>query len=222
MIADLKADSSRWDDERRATSSRGQPANGIRDSSGNFRQSNTPVVGYRDSTTHQSRQYYGPTEAAAATPTGGYPPSSAAGGAQQQQEVYAQGYGAGQNYGQPNPGYGAPGPGYGGPNQPDNYAYIAGADYQPAVDPGLRGGRNGPLPPAQVPRGAAGYPPQPPTSYPEGRGNPGGYYAPPNSHGPASSQYPAHPGEPGYYGRQSTYNTDCIFLPSSPRRKETL
>jgi hypothetical protein len=74
----------------------------------------------------------------------------------------------------------------------------------------------------QVPRGAAGYPPQPPTSYPEGRGNPGGYYAPPNSHGPASSQYPAHPGEPGYYGRQSTYNTDCIFLPSSPRRKETL
>jgi hypothetical protein len=219
MIADLKADSSRWDDERRATSSRGQPANGIRDSSGNFRKSNTPVVGYRDSTTHQSRQYYGPTEAAAATPTGGYPPSSAAGGSQQQ-EVYPQGYGGGQNYGQPNPGYGAPGPGYGGP---DNYSYVAGADYgvnqQAPNDPSLRGARNAPLPSGQIPRGAPGYSAQPPTAYPEARGNSSGYYAPPNSQGPASSPYPAHPGEP-YYGRQSTYNIKCISLDSSPRKRK--
>jgi len=47
MIADLKADSERWEAERRATSG-GRQAN----------------VDYRGSTTHQSRQYYGPTEAA--------------------------------------------------------------------------------------------------------------------------------------------------------------
>jgi hypothetical protein len=65
MIADLKADSERWEAERRATSG-GRQANGIslRDSDGIVRKSNTPVVDYRGSTTHQSRQYYGPTEAA--------------------------------------------------------------------------------------------------------------------------------------------------------------
>ncbi|KAI0174098.1 hypothetical protein BJ166DRAFT_586930 [Pestalotiopsis sp. NC0098] len=46
MIEDLKADSARWDQERRQQTSRG------------------PVgVQYRNSDTHQSRQYYGPTEA---------------------------------------------------------------------------------------------------------------------------------------------------------------
>jgi len=59
MIADLKADSERWEAERRQTASRGQPSG----------------VEYRASTTHQSRQYYGPTESAGggtgayATPT---------------------------------------------------------------------------------------------------------------------------------------------------------
>lgn len=43
MVADLKADSERWDAERRLTRS-------------------TEPVEYRASTTHQSRQYYGPTE----------------------------------------------------------------------------------------------------------------------------------------------------------------
>ncbi|KAE9365102.1 hypothetical protein N431DRAFT_300477, partial [Stipitochalara longipes BDJ] len=52
MIADLKADSERWEAEQRAAASRGQPGN----------------IEYRDSTTHQSRQYYGPTEAVS-TPT---------------------------------------------------------------------------------------------------------------------------------------------------------
>jgi hypothetical protein len=60
MIADLKADSERWEAERRQTASRGQPAN----------------VGYRDSNTHQTRQYYGPTETGQPS---GYPSSSAAG-----------------------------------------------------------------------------------------------------------------------------------------------
>lgn len=73
MIADLKADSERWEAERRATASRGQPSDGIpfRDSDGVVRKSNTPILKYRDSTTHQSRQYYGPTpEAASAAPLG--------------------------------------------------------------------------------------------------------------------------------------------------------
>ncbi|QUC19898.1 uncharacterized protein UV8b_04139 [Ustilaginoidea virens] len=46
MIEDLKADSARWDSERRAQTSR-----------------NTPGVQYRYSETHQSRQHHGPTEA---------------------------------------------------------------------------------------------------------------------------------------------------------------
>jgi hypothetical protein len=222
MIADLKADSSRWDDERSRPG--GQPSNGIRDSNGNFRKSNAPVVGYRDSTTHQSRQYYGPTEAAVATPTGGYPPSSAAGGAPPQ-EVYSQGYGPGQNYGQNNPAYGGPSAGYGGPHQPDggNY-YVAGAAYgnlnhQPSSEPDPRGGRNGPLPPAQsVPRGGAGYPSQAPTSYPESRGNAGGYYAPPGPGGQAPSQYPPHPGD-AYYGRQSKFSEANVFHASLSQRE---
>lgn len=45
MIEDLKADSARWDSERRAQTSR-----------------NTPGVQYRYSETHQSRQHHGPTE----------------------------------------------------------------------------------------------------------------------------------------------------------------
>jgi hypothetical protein len=68
MIADLKADSERWEDERRVIASNGQHSYGIsfQDSGGIVRKSNTPTVGYRASTTHQSRQYYGPTKPAPA------------------------------------------------------------------------------------------------------------------------------------------------------------
>ncbi|CZS99573.1 uncharacterized protein RAG0_07920 [Rhynchosporium agropyri] len=109
MIADLKADSDRWDAERRATASRGQPVN----------------VGYRDSTTHQSRQYYGPTEQ---VPGGASsyvsPPTSAPQGVydsgsqsqyQQAQQPYAN---QPVNTGYTQPGY---------PIQDNNY-YTAGAD----------------------------------------------------------------------------------------------
>lgn len=50
MIEDLKADSARWDSERRAQTSR-----------------NTSGVQYRYSETHQSRQHHGPTEGPYAT-----------------------------------------------------------------------------------------------------------------------------------------------------------
>ncbi|XXH05920.1 Nonsense-mediated mRNA decay protein 5 [Hypoxylon texense] len=66
MIEDLKADSARWDQERRQQSaSRNNAAGGTiasRDSNGVVRLSNSPIVQYRNSDTHQSRQYYGPTE----------------------------------------------------------------------------------------------------------------------------------------------------------------
>lgn len=127
MIADLKADSERWDAERRQTASRGQPSNGttqLRDSNGIVRKSNTPVVEYRASTTHQSRQYYGPTEAAPGPTVGGYPSSATAGN---QQGVYDNAPQYQQTYAQPSPGYGAATQNY----PQDNY-YVAGADM--AVD----------------------------------------------------------------------------------------
>lgn len=66
MIEDLKADSARWDSERRAQTSRNTPG-GIhysRDASGvpARHSSNSPAVQYRYSETHQSRQHHGPTE----------------------------------------------------------------------------------------------------------------------------------------------------------------
>lgn len=123
MIADLKADSERWDNERRQTANaRGQPSNGIplRDSNG-FVRSNKPIVGYRDSIIHQSRQYYGPTEPqqAAAPGYSSAPPA--------QQVVFNDGppYQPQQSYTQPaQPGYTQPG--YAVPS--DNNYYVAGAD----------------------------------------------------------------------------------------------
>jgi hypothetical protein len=132
MIADLKADSERWEQERRATQSRGQPSNGIsfRDSDGIVRKSNTPIVEYRASTTHQSRQYYGPTsETAQPAPLGYQQPSSTSTG--QVYDSSAQGgYPQQSSYAQPPSTY----------QQSQGYAlqdssnyYVAGADM--VVDP---------------------------------------------------------------------------------------
>lgn len=66
MIDDLKADSARWEQERRQQSARSNTGGGIiasRDSNAVYRPSNSPTVQYRNSETHSSRQYYGPTEA---------------------------------------------------------------------------------------------------------------------------------------------------------------
>ncbi|KAH6656523.1 hypothetical protein BKA67DRAFT_158552 [Truncatella angustata] len=94
MIEDLKADSARWDQERRQQTSRG------------------PVgVQYRNSDTHQSRQYYGPTEGAASgqyqdnsrdyDSTPRYPGTGTAGYNGASQGYQAQAYGGNQGgYGQ--------------------------------------------------------------------------------------------------------------------------
>ncbi|GAO17788.1 hypothetical protein UVI_02006170 [Ustilaginoidea virens] len=67
MIEDLKADSARWDSERRAQTSRNTPGgiHASRDATGFPARlsSNSPAVQYRYSETHQSRQHHGPTEA---------------------------------------------------------------------------------------------------------------------------------------------------------------
>ncbi|KAI0476421.1 hypothetical protein GGR56DRAFT_469617 [Xylariaceae sp. FL0804] len=69
MIEDLKADSARWEQERRAQSaSRTNTAGGggttaSRDSNIIYvRSSNSPAVQYRNSDTHQSRQVHGPSQ----------------------------------------------------------------------------------------------------------------------------------------------------------------
>ncbi len=64
MIQDLKADSARWDQERRQQSAnRSSAGGGTIASNGVFiRSSNTPPVQYRNSDIHQLRQHYGPTE----------------------------------------------------------------------------------------------------------------------------------------------------------------
>lgn len=65
MIEDLKADSARWDSERRAQSSRSTSGGtyASRDALGVPRHSsNSPIVQYRYSETHQSRQHNGPTD----------------------------------------------------------------------------------------------------------------------------------------------------------------
>ncbi|KAI1258486.1 hypothetical protein F5Y18DRAFT_421358 [Xylariaceae sp. FL1019] len=76
MIQDLKADSARWDLERRQQSANRNSAGGgtIALSGVYIRSSNSPPVQYRNSDIHQSRQYYGPTEAGMApTAAGGDP-----------------------------------------------------------------------------------------------------------------------------------------------------
>ncbi|KAL3418877.1 transcription factor RfeG [Phlyctema vagabunda] len=206
MIADLKADSERWDSERRQqqNASRGGSVNGIsvRDPDGIVRNSNTPIVEYRASTTHQSRQYYGPTEA----------PAGGAGGYAQPSTPQVYDNGAqyqGQSYGQPAAAYTAPTSGYSqagvystagyaqptgyAPQVPDSNYYVAGASME--VD---RERRSGPAPsgtaqPRTVQYAASN------SSYQGQPDSRAGYYAQP---GPAAStQYAApQPSDP-FYGR---------------------
>jgi len=175
MIADLKADSDRWEAERRATASRGQPSN----------------VEYRASTTHQSRQYYGPTEATPGPPMG----HSGAATPATQSQVYdssAGGYPQ-QSYAQPSSGgYAQPSAGYAG--QESNY-YFAGADM--AVD--QRSQARIPVSQTQ-PRGSVQYPTSSST-YPAQQDSRTLYYSQQQpSVAATSTQYSAQPTDP-YYGR---------------------
>jgi hypothetical protein len=194
MIADLKADSDRWEAERRQTASRGQPSNGIpmRDSNGMVRKSNTPVVEYRASTTHQSRQYYGPTEAGPGAPVGYTSQAPVA----SQQGVY-------DGYQQPyNPPvqYAPPTQGYPSTDNTPNY-YVAGADM--AVDPRSSA--------RQAPQQAGSIPGAVPRQYtsstptyqnqPDSRGN---YYSSQTPVSSAQGGYAQQPADP-FYGR-GAYN----------------
>jgi hypothetical protein len=183
MIADLKADSERWEAERRATASRGQPSN----------------VEYRASTTHQSRQYYGPTEAAPAAMQQ-YAATAATG---TQQGVYDNGgtqYQQQSSYAQPATGYAQP-QGYA---VQDNY-YVAGADL--GVDPQSRSGARIPVTQAggTVPRSNVQYSATP-TYQQDSRSNT--YYSPQPGPVPSSTQYPQQPTDP-YYGRGAYNHQPC-------------
>lgn len=195
MIADLKADSERWDAERRqAATTRGQPSNGIssRDSNGQVRNSNTPIVEYRSSTTHQSRQYYGPTEAATAT-TQGYGAAAAypSAGPSAPQGQYDGGYQTPQ-YAAPQQQVYATDPGYAGQSE----YYVPGADL--AVDP--RSGRAPVQPSGTVPRTTQV---QYQGSYPQadarGYAYPGQTAPSPVSYPQGSSQQPSDPYSRGAY-----------------------
>ncbi|RDW60708.1 hypothetical protein BP6252_12091 [Coleophoma cylindrospora] len=156
MITDIKADSERWDAERRQPTPVGGASKGIsvRDSGG-VRKSSRPIVEYQVSTTHQSRLYYGPTPDAYLQPSSSqvydYVP-----------QHHSPGYGQPQQYATPTMGY-APAAGYSGsagyaqtripniPAQPENY-YIVGA--------GLEVDRRSvePLPPRNPPPTTGQYP----------------------------------------------------------------
>jgi hypothetical protein len=204
MIADLKADSERWEAERRATASRGQPSN----------------VEYRASTTHQSRQYYGPTsEAASAVSSGGYqqPASSASGQVYDSSSV--QGGYAQPNYAQPSSGYQQPTPAY--VQDTPNY-YVSGGNM--IVDPRDSTARMGTQPVTSqslTPRSNVQYATSgAPYQQPDGRTS---YYS--SGQTPASStQYGVTQPQDPYYGRavppapydnQDPYGESRVYQDSS-------
>jgi len=178
MIADLKADSARWEQERRQTASRGQPQN----------------VEYRSSTTHQSRQYYGPTEAGPPQ-TSGYPATGgyqAAATTAQGQGVYdSQQYQNSSGYSQPAQTYPGVAQGYG---SQDNYYVGANlnVDQQRSDRPG---GQSGAVPRTAVPSYTT-----PTYQQADSRG----YYVQPGASPVSAQQGYSQPSDP-FYGR-GAYN----------------
>jgi len=150
-------------------------------------------VGYRDSTTHQSRQYYGPTEQVpggassyVSTPTSAPQGVYDSGSQYQQQQSYAN---QPANTGYTQPGY---------PVQDSSNYYTAGADL--VADPRSRI----PVQPGVVPRSQQQYA-APPSSYQQP--DPRSYYS--SQPGPPTGQvqqqqqqggYATQPNDP-YYGR---------------------
>ncbi len=132
MIADLKADSQRWREERweaerRPLASRGQPPNGafqmFRTQEAVGRKSNNWAAEYLASTTHHSRQHYGPTEANPGA-NAGYPPTPTS--VRDQSREHPSGY---QH--QSHPGYANPT--VHGAYQSQDPVYAQGAGYYPAT-----------------------------------------------------------------------------------------
>lgn len=223
MIADLKQDSARWEAERRQTSSaRGQP-NGIssRDANGIVRHSNTPVVEYRSSTIHQSRQYYGPSAETPLEPqqaygaAQGYPPAAAS---TSQQGVYDPGpqypsssYASSNTYGsQPATGYAAP-----QSYPPQDSYYVAGANMVVEPQRSDRATQQPRTVPASGPN--VQYANSNP-AYQQQQADPR-YYTQPGPSPVSSSAHYAQQQPDSYYGR-GAYNQQPffneVFLASSP------
>ncbi|RDW91550.1 hypothetical protein BP5796_02715 [Coleophoma crateriformis] len=155
MITDIKADSERWDAERRQPIPVGGAPKGIsaQDQGEMIRKATRSSVEYHASA-HQPRQYYGPMPAAYLQPSSSqvydYVP-----------QYHSPGYSQPQQYATPTMGYAAAGyPGFAGyaqpripnvPAQPDNY-YVPGASLE--VDRG----RVEPLPPRNPPLTTGQYP----------------------------------------------------------------
>ncbi|KAI0390472.1 hypothetical protein F5Y17DRAFT_471644 [Xylariaceae sp. FL0594] len=178
MIQDLKADSARWEAERRQQSAnRSGAGGGIIASNGVYnRSSNSPPVQYRNSDIHQLRQHYGPTDTYASsndhydngprypgTGSSGY--TGAAGAYSQQYAAAGQGGYAQQGYTAnsaqyPPPGnvatYGAghpvPPTGYSQPAQEPPYN-VVGANLRAGVQPQADPYGNDPYGTSRDPRG---------------------------------------------------------------------
>ncbi|OAR02171.1 hypothetical protein LLEC1_03494 [Akanthomyces lecanii] len=219
MIEDLKADSARWDSERRSQTSRNTPGGiqGSRDGP-NYaaaQSSNSHAVQYRYSETHQSRQHHGPTEhppfqqqqqqqdhfnnrdsfETAKYPGSGAPGYTGATGHFPQQQTYA-----------PT----APGPSYGNYQQgppgvnPDP-RYPSPANQPGLMNPGFQA-------PQEVPYVNTGahmtprYPPNDGFSGPRGGSSgPGPQQNMYSTSGPPQQAYPQHSGAPYQYSNQGPH-----------------
>lgn len=241
MIEDLKADSARWDSERRAQSARNS-SGGIhtsRDATGVLARhsSNSPAVQYRYSETHQSRQHHGPTEAAfqdayardqaydgpryPGTGAPGYSGASAGGYPQQQYPPASGGGSYGYPQAQQSP---PPDPRYAAAAQPSMMAQGGFQADTPYVATGanMRGYNNDPYTAARIPTTGASS--QQPTYASAGPGQPG-YPATANPYQPYNQVPPTgtqsyttmHP-QDTFYGRgayiPSTHST--LPVPRAP------
>lgn len=223
MIEDLKADSARWDQERRQQSASRNNAAGVQ---------------YRNSDTHQSRQYYGPTEGgfASADPsrdpygdaTPRYPGTGSAGytgaaGSYTAQPYPQSGYSTQQGYTTQsqfqNPGASVtyppmPPSGFGQAGQEPPFQLV-GADSRVATNPqamyndpyaASRDPRDQRTPITTMPPSRTTYPTSgapAPQGYPSSSAAPGGYY--PSNPSPSNPAYAptVQPGDP-FYGRAGT------------------
>jgi hypothetical protein len=196
MIADLKADSARWDAERRANAQNGQSGGvSFRDSDGIVRRPNHTIVQYRESTTHQHRQYYGPTSETASVESLTSQPSAFAstGYVSSTQPSYAQPGYAQTSYSQP----------YSSPILQDGSNYYAAGAYMAdqALSPAARvSDSQAPLAGSNVQHTNT------PAYYPQQPSWPTYYSSQPGVAVASSPQYSTQPMDP-YYGR-GKYNTE--------------